>query len=82
MQHWFGSNVHVMSENRPTDQELSGMTVNERLLACGLLSRWDAVAKRRSREEMIDVLREVALSEAAAAQTTDTVLKNPATYGF
>jgi hypothetical protein len=70
-----------MSETRPTDQELSGMTVNERLFACGLLSRWDAAAKGRNREEMIAVLREVALGEIEAAQITDTVLKNPGEYG-
>lgn len=71
-----------MNENRPTDEELRGMTVNERLFACGMLSQWDAAVAARDREQMIAVLRSVALSEAQAAQTTDTVLKDPKKYGF
>ncbi len=31
---------------------------------------------------MIAVLRQVAMTEEQATQTTDTVLKNPAKYGF
>jgi hypothetical protein len=62
-----------MSEHRPTDRELGGMTVNERLVACDLLSRWDEAVRRRSREEMIAVLREVALTETQAQETTDAV---------
>ena len=66
-----------MSNTRPTDQELSGMTVNERLVACGLLSRWDDAVRRRHREDMVAVLRDVALSQDEAARVTDAVLKNP-----
>jgi hypothetical protein len=71
-----------MNEKRPTDQELSGMTVNERLFACGMLSQWDAAVAARNRERMIAVLRAAALSETQAAQTTDTVLQDPGKYGF
>ena len=67
---------------RPTDRELSGMTVNERLFACGLMDRWDAAAHGRKRDEMISVLCEVALTEKEAASTTDAVLANPSKYGF
>jgi hypothetical protein len=71
-----------MKPTRPTDQELSGMTVNERLFSCGLLEQWDKAAHKRERIEMIAILRQVALSEEQAAWTTDTILKNPAKYGF
>lgn len=67
---------------RLTDRELSGMTVNERLAACGLIDRWDAAARAKNRKEMISVLREAALTKKEAAWTTDVVLANPAKYGF
>ena len=67
---------------RPTDRELSGMTVNERLFAYGLFGRWDAAVRSRKREEMISVLCEVALTKEQATWTTDTMLANPAKYGF
>jgi hypothetical protein len=71
-----------MSPPRPTDKELGGMTVNERLAVCGVIDKWDQAVRRRSRPEMIEVLRSVALSEDQAAQTTDAVLRNPKKYGF
>ncbi len=58
------------------------MTVNERLSACGMFSQWDAAVAARDRDQMIAVLRSVALSETQAAQTTDAVLKDPKKYGF
>lgn len=67
---------------RPTDQELSGMTVNERLFACGLLNAWEAAGRARRREEMIAILSQVALTQKEAAWTTDTVLAEPAKYGL
>lgn len=53
------------------------MTINERLVVCGILDKWDAAVRRSSRSEMIEVLRNVALTEEQAEHTTDTVLKNP-----
>jgi hypothetical protein len=72
----------MMNTPRPTDQELRGMTVNERLVACGVLAQWDAAVRRRNGSEMIEVLRSVALTEQQAAQTTHAVLQNPKKYGF
>jgi hypothetical protein len=62
--------------------ELRGMTVNERLVACGVIDKWDAAAVRRSRADMIAVLRSVEMTEEQAAWTTDAVLKAPSKYGF
>jgi hypothetical protein len=67
---------------RPTDLELSGMTVNERLFACGLFDRWDAAARARNREEMISLLTQVALTRDQAVWSVDAVLANPVKYGF
>ena len=69
-------------QNRPPDEELRGMTVNERLYACGLSDRWEAAAHERNPKEMIQVLLLVALSEDQAKHTVDAVLENPKTYGF
>jgi hypothetical protein len=58
------------------------MTVNERLVVCGLIDQWDQAVRRRDRDAMITVLREVALSDEQAQQTTDAVLRDPQRYGF
>lgn len=58
------------------------MTVNERLVACGLLDAWDDAVRDRNREHMIELLIEIAIPREQAELTTDTVLKNPGMYGF
>ena len=67
---------------RPSDRELQGMTVNERLVACGVIESWDDAVRKRNRDEMLAVLRGVAMTENQAIDTVDSVLKNPRTYGF
>jgi len=52
-----------MSFQRPTDRELSGMTVNERLFVCGKLDKWEDAVRKEKREEAIAILRDVALTE-------------------
>ena len=70
-----------MEEDRKK-AELRGMTVNERLAVCGVISKWDDAARRRNRAEMIAVLRTVEMSDEEAVWTTDSVLKDPVKYGF
>ena len=60
----------------------TGMTINERLFAAGLLDAWDRAARARDRQAMIDNLLSVGIAEWFAAKTADTVLANPAAYGF
>ncbi|GAA5504636.1 hypothetical protein Rcae01_00075 [Novipirellula caenicola] len=71
-----------MTATRPSDDELSGMTVNERLFACGLLDAWDEAAMNRDRPQMIALLLQTAIERDQAERTTDAVLKNPTMYGF
>jgi hypothetical protein len=71
-----------MNTERPTEQELRGMTVNERLVACGVIDKWDAAVLKRKREAMSAILKSVAMTDDQTASTTDAVLKNPAMYGF
>lgn len=54
------------------------MTVNERLVACGLMERWDIATRDREKDEMIALLCEVALSKEQATWTVDEVLKREA----
>ena len=71
-----------MTTTRPSDEELSGMTVNERLFACGLLGAWGEAARDRDRSQMIALLLQTAIEREQAERTTDAVLKNPEMYGF
>ena len=59
-----------------------GMTTNERLSNAGLLNSWDIAAHARNREVMIRLLVQVGATEWHAAQIADTVIANPAMYGF
>jgi hypothetical protein len=45
--------------------QFKGMTVNERLYESGLLTAWDTAFLRKDRNAMIDILRQVDLSEQA-----------------
>ncbi|MHC4068610.1 MAG: hypothetical protein ACYS18_00885 [Planctomycetota bacterium] len=68
--------------NIPSEAELQGMTVNERLFSLGLLAQWDSAVKSRNRDEMLKILSKCAMSQEQCEYTTDTVLNNPAKYGF
>jgi len=63
-----------MNEKRPTESELSGMTLNERLFACGLLAQWDEAVRLRDRERMVFLLCEVGLDTKGAEFTVNKVL--------
>lgn len=66
--------------NDQNDWPLSGMTVNERLFHVGLMAEWEAAARRRDRETMIQLLRRVEVE--GAEWSVDTILANPSRYGF
>lgn len=66
----------------PSDRELSGMTVNERLAACGLFQRWDAAVAGKNKDEMIAMLCDVAIPKNEAKLIAEAVLKDPEKYGF
>lgn len=68
--------------NKYSEEDLKGMTVNERLFSLGLTDQWDKSAKSRNRQRMIEVLLQCAFSQEQSEQTTDAVLENPAKYGF
>ena len=58
----------------------AGMTVNERLFEARLLEAFDAAARARDRSEMIRILTEVDVDDAAGS--ADAILQRPEKYGF
>ncbi len=70
--------AHGSTESAP----LSGMTINERLFARGLLGKFDAAARRRDRDTLLLLLREVELSEVDATGCVDAIFADPKRYGF
>jgi hypothetical protein len=61
---------------------LGGMTVNERLYTLGLLSEFDAAARRQDRRTMLEMLLQAELSESDAASCVDAIFADPKRYGF
>jgi hypothetical protein len=57
----------------------AGMTINERLVAAGLVGSFDAAVSLRDRAAMIRILTEVDVGDPAAS--VDAVLQRPAYYG-
>lgn len=60
--------------------DYSGMTVNERLFATGLLDEFEQAARRRDRDAMIEILRRVDVQPPEA--TVDPILADPKRFGF
>ncbi len=58
----------------------AGMTVNERLFEAGLLQAFDTAAKARDRSEMIRILREIDVDDAALP--ANAILQKPEKYGL
>lgn len=67
---------------RPTNDELEGMTVNERLFACGLLEKYLESERKRNREEMVSLLTQVAFTREQAREITDNILGHPERFGL
>lgn len=56
------------------------MTVNERLFDAGLMDAFDAATSARDRAEMIQLLTDVDVKDAA--RSADTILERPERYGY
>ena len=65
-----------------TQDQIAGMTVNERLAHFGLFDEFDAAVASRQLETVIAVLRLARLSETQAHETASAVLANPGFYGL
>ena len=62
-----------------SDGMYSGMTVNERLFAAGLLDEFDAAIRDSNRSGMIELLGRVELGDEAA-DIVDKIMADPIRY--
>jgi hypothetical protein len=62
--------------------ELNGMTVNERLVYFNLLELFDQSIKTENRNLAVEILHKAKFSNERASETVDTILKNPKEYGY
>jgi diaminohydroxyphosphoribosylaminopyrimidine deaminase/5-amino-6-(5-phosphoribosylamino)uracil reductase len=58
------------------------MTVNERVVAAGLVDAFDEAARRRDRQQLVALLVQAALPRDAAEETVAALLASPAKYGY
>ena len=70
-----------MNHQMKPDSDYCGMTVNERLVAAGLISDWDNAVQSRNRQRMVELLGKVDLS-LQAEKISDAILAHPQFYGF
>ena len=61
--------------------DYSGMTVNERLFAAGLLEDFEAAGRSRDRERMLELLGAVDLADQSE-EIVGKILADPGFYGF
>jgi uncharacterized protein YbaA (DUF1428 family) len=65
-----------------SDDEVRGMTVNERLTHFGLVADFDAAVRARDADAVVVVLRRAQFLDAQVRATAQAVLANPRFYGF
>lgn len=65
-----------------TSDRYAGMTVNERIFACGVMDDFDRAAKTQNKEKIIEILLKVDLTVDQATQTAEDILSDPARYGY
>ena len=70
-----------MDHQRQTEQDIEGMTVNDRLFHFGLIDLYDAAAKARDVPALVRILLQAEFSEEQAQFTANTVAANPGYYG-
>jgi hypothetical protein len=64
------------------EQDLKGMTVNERLCVLELMDKFDSAIKSRDSKASVSVLTEANLSIEQALETVTAILENPKKYGY
>lgn len=65
-----------------TENDLKGMTVNERLFILGLMDKFDRAIRKRDSEASIKVLIEALFTVEQAKETVISILEDPEHYGF
>jgi hypothetical protein len=62
---------------KPSNEELEGMTVNERLFASDLLGKYLDSERKRDRAGMVSILTQVAFTRKEACEIADNILQHP-----
>lgn len=75
----FAATVADVNAKRP---DFGGMTVNERLSAAGLVGQFDSAIVAGDHDRAVELLSQVGMGESSAASTVETVLADPARYGY
>jgi hypothetical protein len=70
-----------VSEEPNEKPKYSGMTVNERLFAAGLLETFDNAVRAGDRDGIIELLIKVEMEPDGAARTADSILAHPTRFG-
>ena len=61
-----------------SEENDSGMTVNERLYAAGLLDAFYRAANKRDKDEMIALLMSIDFERSQAEEAAESIINNPA----
>jgi hypothetical protein len=64
------------------EEEISGMTINERLYHFGLFEQFDHAVMSRDHATIVGILRIAKFDENQALETANKVLANPVKYGY
>lgn len=64
------------------DDQIAGMTVNERLAHFALFNDFDSAVKSRNISAVIAVLQRANLSDEQAQEAAAAILSNPSYYGL
>ncbi|WP_145928738.1 hypothetical protein OH491_19295 [Termitidicoccus mucosus] len=57
------------------NQDMRGMTINERLFSSGRLAEWDSALKKKDIDALLKILINLSLTEKEARWTIDSILK-------
>ena len=64
------------------NDQIAGMTVNERLLHFGLFEAFDSAVATREILAVVAVLQRAKLTDQEAHETASAILANPSYYGL
>ncbi|MDO8675579.1 MAG: hypothetical protein Q7K71_05645 [Candidatus Omnitrophota bacterium] len=77
-----GWDLDLIKKNSKEGKRFSAMTVNERLFAAKLSEVFDLAVNKRDKEQLLEILKKVELSDEQANSTIDAIFSNPKKYGY
>lgn len=77
-----GWDLDLIKKSSKEGKRFSAMTVNERLFAAKLSEVFDLAVNKRDKEQLLEILKKVELSDEQANSTIDAIFSNPKKYGY